>query len=58
MKIYQVLNKSGYPASFDENPQALLTTKKECKTYISELKEITGEDYTIEYLGEIPVKKK
>ena len=58
MKLYRVLNKGGYPASFDENPQALLTTKKECKTYISELKQITGEKYTIEYLGKISAKKK
>ena len=51
MKIYQVLNEGGYPASFDTNPQALLTTKKGCKDYIRELKEITGEKYTIKLLG-------
>jgi len=57
MKVYRVLNSSGYPASFIENPQALLTTKKECKEYISELKELTGEKYTVELLATIPNKK-
>ena len=57
MKLYQVLNQQGYPASFDSNPKAILTTKKECKEYIKELKEITEETYTIKYLGEISANK-
>lgn len=58
MKIYQVLNDEGYPASFEvTNPKALLTTKKECKEYIRELEEITGEKYTIILLGRFPQKE-
>jgi hypothetical protein len=39
MKIYQVINESGNPAEYDIfNPKAIFTTKKECKEYISYLK--------------------
>ena len=39
MKLYQVLNSSGYPAEYEIlNPKALFSTKKECKEYISYLK--------------------
>jgi len=44
MKIYQILNSGGYPASFEiTNPQALYTTKKECAEAISYLKECSQE---------------
>lgn len=42
MRIYQILNESGYPASFEiTNPSALYTTKKDCKRAITYLKECT-----------------
>lgn len=62
MKLYRILNSQGYPATFDEvrNPQALCTTKKECKEYIKELNYVNlyTEKFTVEYLGNFSAKKK
>ncbi len=53
-KLYQIINEAGYPASYEIlNPQALFTTKKECKEYITYLKtccDLKSERFTVKRL--------